>query len=325
VNDGPEALFSNLRLPLVAAPMFLVTGPKLVAEACKAGIVGVATASWSRSPEQYDEWLDEIQSELAGWSRETGRKPGPLVANLGARPVPAGETPRWVKDLENLHRRGVRLVITVNGLPDEIVKHVHKWDGFVFHDVTTLKHARKALEADVDGLVAIAGGGGGHAGAISPFAFLPALRRLTDKPIIAGGAIASGAGIRAAQMLGADLCYMGTRFIATRESAAPEAYKRMLVEAKAADVVYTPAFNRINVNLLKASIAENGFDLDALTFEQAQQNPNFATRRLWRDIWAAGHGVELIDDVPSVAELVDKIEREYREAVARRIPDSFGH
>jgi nitronate monooxygenase len=324
VSEIAQELFANLRLPLVAAPMFLVTGPKLVAEACKAGIVGVATASWSRSPEQYDEWLDEIQSELEDWSRATGRRPGPLVANLGARPVPAGETPRWVKDLENLRRRGVRLVITVNGLPDEIVRHVHAWGGSVFHDVTTLKHARKALEAGVDGLVAIAGGGGGHAGYLNPFAFVPALRRLTDKPIILGGAIANGAGVAAAQVLGADLCYMGTRFIATRESSAPEAYKRMLVAANAADIVYTPAFNRINVNLLKPSIAENGFDLENLTFERTQQNPNFATRRLWRDIWAAGHGVELIDDIPSVAELVDTIEREYREATNRRIPTGFG-
>ncbi|MBX3530255.1 MAG: nitronate monooxygenase [Rhizobiaceae bacterium] len=319
MSDVARELFANLRLPLVAAPMFLVTGPTLVIEACKAGIVGVATASWSRSPEQYDEWLDEIQTELAAWTRATGQKPGPLVANLGARPAPPGETPRWVRDLEILQRRGVRLVITVNGLPDEIVKHVHAWGGAVFHDVTTLKHARKALEAGVDGLVAIAGGGGGHAGYVNPFAFVPALRRLTDKPIILGGAIANGAGVAAARLLGADLCYMGTRFIATRESSAPEAYKRMLVAATAADIVYTPAFNRINVNLLKPSIVENGFDLEALTYEQAQQNPNFATRRLWRDIWAAGHGVELIDDIPSVAELVDAIEREYGAANDRHL------
>ncbi len=326
--DAParvEDLFANLRLPLVAAPMFLVTGPKLVIEACKAGIVGVATASWSRSPEEYDEWLHEITDELAAWSKKTGKTPGPLLANFGARPAPPGQTPRWVRDLEFVRKHGIKVVITVSGLPDEIVKHVHGWGGLVFHDVTTMYHAEKAIEAGVDGLVAISGGGGGHAGILNPFAFIPQLRRIFDKTIILGGSMTTGSNIRAAQMLGADLCYMGTRFIATQESQAPQGYKDMLVRSKASDVIYTPAFNKVNCNLLKPSIKESGFDLDKLTYEETSKNPNFPNKKMWRDLWAGGHGIGLIDDVPSVAELVDRLEREYQEAVNRRIPTGYGH
>jgi nitronate monooxygenase len=188
----------------------------------------------------------------------------------------------------------------------------------VFHDATTIHHARKAAEAGVDGLVLIAGGGGGHAGTINPFAFVPAVRRFFDGVIILGGAVGSGHGLLAAQALGADLCYMGTPFIATRESRAPQAYKEMLVASSISDVIYTPVFtDGIPCNFLKPSIRANGFDPDNLSPTTTRLDPQFQVRKPWRDIWAAGHSVGLIDDISTVAELVERLKREYTDARAR--------
>lgn len=307
------ALFADLALPVIAAPMFLVTGPELVIAAAAAGIVGVAASSSTRSPAEYDEWLERIQTGLA--ARRGDGPVGPVAANVGAPSRDRGDTPRYVRDLEYCRKRRVPLVITVKGDPTEIVREVHGWGGLVFHDVTTIRHAEKAAEAGVDGLVLIGGGGGGHAGVLNPFAFLPQVRRFFAGAIVLGGAISDGRGVWAAQALGADLCYMGTRFIATRESMAPQAYKEMIVRAGSHEIVYTPAFTRgVNCNFMRASIADNGFDLARLSEPAAGDPERLAQRRPWRDLWSAGQGVGLIDDVPSVAELVVRLQREYRDA-----------
>lgn len=310
-------LFSGMRLPLVAAPMFLVTGPELVLSACKAGIMGGAASATARTPEEYDEWLHHIVEELDHFQRQTGRKPGPFAANLSAG---AHKDPQRVaifeRQLEYCKRRRVPIVISVGGSPADLVKEVHGWGGLVFHDATSVRHAEKAAEAGVDGINLIAGGGGGHAGTVNPFALVPQVRQFFKGVIVLGGAISTGSGILAAQSLGADLAYMGTRFIATEESRAPREYKDMLVNAETSDIIYTPAFTQgVPCNFMKSSIRANGFDPDDLSAENPLNQPLFASRKPWRDIWAAGHGVGLIRDLPTVAELVDRIELEYGVAV----------
>ncbi|MGE0152043.1 MAG: NAD(P)H-dependent flavin oxidoreductase [Reyranellaceae bacterium] len=311
------ALFADLAVPVIAAPMFLVTGPELVIAAASAGIVGVAASSSTRSPEEYDEWLERIDAGLAARRRDGAARIGPVAANVGAPSRQRGDTPRYVRDLEYCRKRRIPLVITVKGDPTEIVREVHGWGGLVFHDVTTIRHAEKAAEAGVDGLVLIGGGGGGHAGVLNPFAFLPQVRRFFSGAIVLGGAICDGRSVWAAQALGADVCYMGTRFIATKESMAPEAYKQMLVRARSNDIVYTPAFTRgVNCNFIRDSIVENGFDPTRLGEPAAGEPERLAQRKPWRDIWSAGQGVGLIHDVPSVAELVERLAQEYVSARA---------
>lgn len=306
------ALFARLSVPVVAAPMFLVTGPELVAAAAAAGIVGVIPSSSTRTPEEFDAWFDEVEQRLAPHRAALGDAVGPVAANVGAPSRARGDTPRWARDLEVCARRRVPLVITVKGDPTEIVPVVHDWGGLVFHDVTTLRHARKAAEAGVDGLVLICGGGGGHSGVLNPFAFVPQVRRFFRGTIVLAGAISDGSAIRAARSLGADLCYMGTRFIATRESMAPDAYKRMIVESDSAEIVYTPVFTRgVSCSFMRRSIVDNGFDPDRLDEPLAATSQRLAECRPWRDLWSAGQGVGLIDDIPTVADLVRRLRAEY--------------
>jgi nitronate monooxygenase len=199
-------------------------------------------------------------------------------------------------------------VITVNGNPAAVVPQVHDWGGVVFHDVTTLKHARKAVQAGVDGLIVICGGGGGHSGVLNPFAFVPQIRAFFDGAIVLAGAIATGGAVHAAQVLGADLCYMGTRFIATQESMAPQAYKEMIVAAESHQVIYTRTFTRgMPAMIMHASIRQHGFDPENLP--SPEDIPDSV--KAWRDIWAAGQSVGLIHDIPSVAELVSRLKRQY--------------
>ena len=313
-----DPAFSGLTLPLVAAPMFLVTGPDIVIAACKAGIMAGAASASARSADEYDEWLGQIESELSAFEAATGRRPGPYAANLSAGAGKNERAARFERELDHCRRRRVPIVISVGGAPADLVKEVHAWGGIVFHDATTVRHAEKAVEAGVDGLNLIASGGGGHAGSISAFALLPQVRAFFDGTIVLGGAIGTGAGILAAQALGADLCYMGTRFIATVESMAPQAYKDMLVSTETGEILYTPAFTRgVPCNFMKTSIRANGFDPDTLSLQTTPLDPLFDMRKPWRDIWAAGHGVGLIHDVPTVGELVARIRREYDEAVQR--------
>ncbi len=290
-------LLSRLSLPVICAPMFLVSGPELVEATCRAGIIGALPAANARTPEVLSGWLDRLDAMEGA---------APYALNVG---VKFAETPRGDAALAEAERRRVPIVITANGNPAALVARVNGYGGLVFHDATTLAHARKAAAAGVDGLILVCGGGGGHAGIMNPFALVPQVRRFFDGIIVLAGAIATGGAIRAAQVLGADLVYIGTRFIATQESMAPEAYKQMLVAESSSDILYTPAFTHgVPANFLTASMRAAGFDPAALPDASGQGD-----KRAWRDIWGAGQSVGLIDDVPPAAELVARLRHEYDE------------
>ena len=268
------------------------------------------SASTARSPAEYAEWLDRFDTELADHRRATGKPTGPWAANISLRSGKVGAAERFEQEVQVCKARKVPLLITINGAPDEIVQEVRGWGGMVFHDVTTVRHAEKAAKAGVDGMILICAGGGGHSGGLNPFAFVSAVRSFFDGYIVLAGGITTGAHLRAAQALGADLCYMGTRFIATEEAGAPDAYKQILLQSRAEDLTFTPFFTHgIPASMLKKSIARVGYDPDRLPVLGAEQ-PHEAAKP-WRDVWAAGQGVALIDDLPSVSALVDRLEAEY--------------
>lgn len=309
----PARFHQQLALPVISAPMFLVSGPDLVIAACRAGIVGAFPSLNARSSEILDDWLSRIGGELAAAREAEPNRPiGPHAVNL----IVHRSTRRLAEDTEALVRHQVPLVITSIGNPAAIAEAVHGYGGAVFHDVTTLRHARKAAAAGVDGLILVCAGAGGHAGTMSPFAMVPQVREFFDGTIVLAGAISDGRGVRAAEVLGADMAYMGTRFIATSESMAQDDYKRMLVESEAADILYTPAFSGIPANMLRPSIAAAGLDPDRLPEHKeidlgAELN---AEAKAWKTIWSAGQGVGSIADVLPVAELVERLRREYRAA-----------
>lgn len=299
----PASLVGRLRLPLVAAPMFLVSGPDLVVAACRAGVLGTFPALNQRTTAGLDDWLGGI-----------GRALGPADAPYGVNLIVHRTNPRVSADLEVIVRHRVPVVITSLGAAAEVVAAVHSYGGVVFHDVTSARHASKAAEAGVDGLVLVAAGAGGHAGSLSPFALVAEVRRAFGGTILLAGAISSGADILAARAMGADLAYLGTRFIATAESLASDAYRNQVVSATAADIVYTPSVSTIPANFLRRSLELAGLDPAAtpgpVDLAHITQ-PSAADARAWRDIWSAGQGVSGIDAVLPVAELVDRLEDEY--------------
>lgn len=301
----PAALQGRLALPAVAAPMFLVSGPDLVVEACRAGVLGTFPSLNQRSTQGYLDWLAEIRERLA---------PEPAAAPFGVNLIVHRTNKRLEADLAATVEQRVPLVITSLGVVPEVVQAVQGYGGLVFHDVISRRHAEKAAEAGVDGLIAVCAGAGGHAGTLSPFAFLPEIRRFFDKTLILSGAIGSGSQIAAARLLGADLAYLGTRFIATRESLASEGHKRMIVEAGTKDLIYTPAISGVPANFLRASLVAAGLDPEALPSGAKMDMSDEA--RVWRDIWSAGQGAATIDDLPAVAELCARLKREYEAALA---------
>lgn len=302
----PASWTGRLRLPVVAAPMFLISGPDLVVETSNAGVVGSFPVLNQRTSDGYRDWLDEIAERLR-----------PNAAPFGVNLVVHKSNPRLDADLAITIDCKVPLVITSLGLNRDLIAAVHSYGGLVFHDVTNLKFAAKAAEAGVDGLIAVSYGAGGHAGLISPFAALHEIRQIFDGTLLLGGAISTGRQIAAARLMGADMVYMGTRFMATAESMAVERQRRMILDAKAADIVYTPSVSGIPGNFLRASLAAAGRNPDDLTPPDAF---NFGTAqgdvKAWRDLWAAGQGVGAIDDVPRVATLVDRLEADYRSAAS---------
>lgn len=302
----PASWAGRLRLPVVAAPMFLISGPDLVVETSNAGAVGSFPALNRRTSEGYRDWLDEIAGRLTS-------EAAPFGVNL----VVHKSNPRLEADLAITIDRKVPLVITSLGLNRDLISAVHSYGGLVFHDVTNLKFATKAAEAGVDGLIAVTYGAGGHAGLISPFAALYEIRQIFDGTLLLGGAISTGVQIAAARLMGADMAYMGTRFMATAESMAVERQRQMILDAKAADIVYTPAVSGVPGNFLRASLLAAGKDPDDLT---PPYELNFGTQKgdakAWRDLWAAGQGVGAIDDLPRVAALIDRLEAEYRSAAS---------
>jgi nitronate monooxygenase len=309
----PEKLCEGLAIPAIAAPMFLVSGPDLVVEACRHGVIGTFPALNQRTSEGYEEWLTEIQRRLDEARSEGGRPPAPYGVNLIVHKTNA----RVERDLEITVRHRVPLVITSLGAAREVVDAVHSYGGLVFHDVIHLYHARKAADAGVDGIIAVAAGAGGHAGTLSPFGFLAEIRAFFDKTVVLSGAITNGSQIAAAQLMGADLAYLGTRFISTRESLAPEGFKEMIVNANAKDIVYTDSISGVHANFLRASIVAAGGDPENLPAHSGMRVTAEGEAKAWKNIWSAGHGVGDIHDIPSTAELCGRLAGEYREAVRR--------
>lgn len=299
----PVAWTGRLRLPVVAAPMFLISGPDLVVECCRSGVVGTFPALNQRTSEGYDAWLTEISERLSSV---------PDAAPFGVNLVVHRSNPRLEADLEITIRHKVPLIITSLGLRRDLIDAVHAYGGIVFHDVTTLKFAEKAAAAGVDGLIAVTYGAGGHAGLISPFAAMHEIRKIFGGTLLLGGVMSTGRQVAAARLMGADMAYVGTRFMATAESLAVARQREMILDANAADVVYTPAVSGIHGNFLRASLAEAGKDPDDLT---PPDQLNFGTAnedvKAWRDLWAAGQGVGAIDDLPPAAELVGRMADDY--------------
>jgi nitronate monooxygenase len=304
------AIRARLTLPAVCAPMFLVTGPDLVREACKAGLIGGVPRQNARSLEQFDAWLGEIRRDLDAHAAENpAARIGPIAVNLAIRM--SGEELR--REMEVCRRHGVEIIISVAGDPGPLAAQVHDFGGKVFHDVTNLRFAEKAIAAGVDGLTCIGAGGGGHSGTISHLALIPKVRAMYDGTIIMAGAVGNGAAIRAAEVLGADLAYMGTRFIATQESDAPQAYKEMLVAETSRGLRYTDGVGGAPANWILESLRRVGLDPDNLpTPAKAFSYDHLPeTARPWRDFWSAGQSIDLIHDIPTVAELCARLRREY--------------
>ncbi len=307
MKDRIEQWRARLNLPLVAAPMFLISGPELVLAACQQGVIGSFPTPNARSVGDLDQWLDRITTSLT-------EKDAPWAANV----VVHRSNTRLDEDLDLVMRYKAPLVITALGSPRAIVERVHDYGGLVFADVNSVAFARKAVEAGVDGLVLVAAGAGGHTGNLTGFSFVPAVREFFDGPVILGGGISDGAGIRAAEVLGADLAYMGTRFIACNESLAAPAYRDMLVTSTVDDLILTRAITGVAANWLKPSIVNAGFDLDTM-----EKNPDIdftdpqSGAKRWAQVWSAGHGVGLIDRTEPVASLVARLRQEYQEARKR--------
>lgn len=311
-----EKLHQQMTLPVICSPMFIVSSPTLVIEQCKSGVIGSMPALNARPSELLDDWLAQISETLDDVrSKEPGRKVAPYAINQ----IIHASNDRLDNDMQTCAKHKVPMIITSLRAPDDVVKHVHEWGGLVFHDVTTIRHAEKALEAGVDGLILVASGAGGHAGKLSPFAILPEVRKFFDGPIALSGSITTGSSILAARALGADFAYIGTRFIASHEANADERYKKMIVESSAKDILYTPFFTGIPGNYLIPSIVASGLNPESLT-EEEKLATNFGSTRVkpWKDIWGAGQGVGSIDAVESAADIVKNMKREY-DAARQRI------
>lgn len=291
--------------------MFLVSNPELVIAQCRAGIPGVFPTLNARPVEVLDEWLERVRQEIHS---------SPDAAPFGVNLIVHKSNPRLIDDAELVMKHRVPFVVTSVGDPIDIVNRVHGYGGLVFHDATTIGYACKAIDAGVDGLVLVCAGAGGHAGTLSPFALVEEARAIFDGTIVLAGAISTGRHIRAAEVLGADLVYMGTRFIATAEASAPERYKRMIIDSTAADVLYTPYFSGAPANYLVASIIAAGFNPDEVLGRRPDATLDFGYRKEgdvkpWRDVWSAGQGVGAIDQILPVAELVRRLKEEYAAAL----------
>src|ERR1039457_162329 len=314
----PALLHHRLRLPVIGAPMFIVSTPGLVLAQCKAGIVGSFPALNARPASQLDEWLAQITEELAAYRRRT---PGAPVAPYAVNQSVHASNDRLEHDVGLCVKYRVPIVITSLRPPAEVVAAVHGYGGVVFHDVINLRHAEKAAAQGVDGIIAVCAGAGGHAGVLSPFALVKQIREIYPGTIILSGAMSTGADVLAARALGADLAYLGTRFIATDEANASSIYKQMLVDSKAEDIVYTSLFSGIAGNYLRASVAQTGLDPDELP-EASKTTMNFGTggntaRKAWKDIWSAGQSVIGIAAIEPVEALVARMEVEYQAARER--------
>jgi len=312
----PLARFRDrLSLPLIAAPMFLVSGVELVAAACANGVIGAFPTVNCRSPEQLDAWLSELATRLSRVRDRNGRASAPVCPNL----IVHRSNQRLAQDLAVLLQHRPELVITSVGSPAPVLKPLQDAGALVFADVASIRHAMRAVEAGADGLVLLTAGAGGQTGWLNPFAFVRAVRAFFAGPIVLAGGISDGQALYAAEVLGCDLGYMGTRFIATRESLADDRYKRMLVASSADDILLTTAFTGLQTNMLRPSIAAAGLDPDNLPARGAieiGEDIDIAARerrpQRWRDIWSAGHTTSSVTDIPTVEILVARTIAEYR-------------
>jgi nitronate monooxygenase len=321
--DSLARFRGRLGLPLIAAPMFLVSGVDLVTAACVNGVIGAFPTVNCRAPEELDVWLSWIDARLARDADAKGRRPAPACANL----IVHGSNARLTQDLAVLLRHKPEIVITSVGSPAPVLKPLHDAGALVLADVASIRHAERAVEAGADGLVLLTAGAGGQTGWLNPFAFVRAVRAFFDGPIVLAGGISDGHALRAAEVLGCDLAYMGTRFIATRESMADERYKAMLVASSADDVLLTTAFTGLQTNMLKPSIVAAGLDPDNLPARgtiDIGKDIDVAARDAqptrWRDIWSAGHATSGVSDIPSVEALIARTTNEYQNAAVAASP-----
>jgi nitronate monooxygenase len=312
----PHILSDTLSLPAIAAPLFLISGPDLVVECCKNGVVGTFPALNQRSTEGFEEWLIEVENRLAGFTQSNGKPAAPYGVNL----IVHRSNPRLYADVEMIVKHKVPVVITSLGAVSDIVDAVHSYGGIVFHDVINQRHAEKANEAGVDGLILVCAGAGGHGGTLHPMAFVNEIRSFFKKTILLSGCISTGRDIASALQIGADLAYMGTRFINTTESRADIEYQEMIIESDTTDIVYTASVSGVNANFLKPSLEAAGLTSELWSkagkidfgkeLDAAQ-----AEAKAWKTIWSAGQGVTSIHDVQSTHSLIENLKQEFRSAI----------
>ncbi|WP_273273971.1 NAD(P)H-dependent flavin oxidoreductase [Maribacter polysiphoniae] len=307
----------DLSLPVIAAPMFLISGPKLVIECCKSGIVGTFPALNQRTSEGFEEWLIEIKTALESFEKETGKKAAPFGVNLIVHPT----NPRLEADIKLCIKHKVPLIITSLGAVSQVVDAIHSYGGLVFHDIIKKRHAQKAAEAGVDGLILVAAGAGGHAGTINPMTLVAEIKKFYDKTIILSGCITTGRDIASALQMGADLAYMGTRFINVEESKATDDYKNMIIDSGASDIIYTASISGVHANFLGASLKAAGITEEDL---KKDRKIDFGKEldteaKAWKTIWSAGQGVATIENVVPVAKLVDNLKIGFKAAIEEQI------
>ena len=313
------SFINNLSVPAVAAPMFLISGPKLVIECCKNGVVGTFPALNHRSTEGFEEWVIEIKQALATFENETGKRAAPFGVNLIVHPT----NPRVQPDLEICIKHKVPLIITSLGAVSDLVNAVHSYGGLVYHDVIKKRHAEKAAEAGVDGLILVAAGAGGHAGTLNPMALINEIKQFYTKTILLSGCISNGNDVASALQMGADLAYMGTRFINVDESMAEDEYKQMIMNSKAEDIVYTAAVSGVSANFLRPSLEAMGITEELWNQSKkidfgSELDAAKAEAQAWKTIWSAGQGVTSIKDIQSTEVLIKSLSNEFKEALKRQ-------
>lgn len=316
MSQKPQFI-KELSIPAIAAPMFLISGPKLVIECCKNGIVGTFPALNQRTSEGFEAWLIEITTELQKFEEATGKKAAPFGVNL----IVHATNPRLEADIKLCIKHKVPIVITSLGAVSKVVDAIHSYGGLVFHDIIKKRHAEKANEAGVDGLILVAAGAGGHAGTINPMTLVAEIKKFFHKTIILSGCISTGRDIASALQMGADLAYMGTRFINTDEGKAPEAYKKMIIDAGASDVVYTASISGVHANFLAESLKAAGITQEDLKKDtKIDFGKELDTEaKAWKTIWSAGQGVAVIEDAVPVSKLIDALKSEFKTAIEEQI------
>ncbi len=306
----------RLSLPVVAAPMFLISGPQLVIECCKNGIIGTFPALNHRTTAGFEEWVIEIKETLAAYEKESGKKAAPFGVNLIVHPT----NPRVQPDLEICIKHQVPLIITSLGAVPDLVNAVHSYGGLVYHDIIKKRHAEKAAEAGVDGLILVSAGAGGHAGALNPMALINEIKAFFKKTILLSGCISTGQDIASALQMGADLAYMGTRFINVKESMADPKYQEMIINSRAEDIVYTAAVSGVNANFLRPSLEAMGITEELWSQSKkidfgSELDAAKAEAQAWKTIWSAGQGVTAIHDVLPTSQLITQLKREFQSAL----------